>query len=129
MYKLKALVLMAMSSTVLVACGGGSDSSGSSPSPQETIYELSFRHLPNCQVDEATKTIILKPLNGISTRVSEECKVKIAALNGGLTFSLQSIGVLPSGRLMVRFKGESKYMDQLNAMLATDVPYTVVFRP
>lgn len=105
----------------LSACGGGdSDSSGSYNQSQVSFYETSFRHLPDCTIDRALKTIHIPPLSPRSS-LAKECKVKLPELNGGLTFSLDC-----RFGSKVEIRGERRHIDALKKMVETGKPYTVI---
>lgn len=118
---------------LLSACGGSSDSSGSGQnnSSSEDIYEIRFRSLPNCVVDETNKIIYAAKndgptspiaVPGIPNRITEECKVKRSNINGGLTFSLKCLSV---GSTFISVYAEKSHMTALQEMLRTGKPYQV----
>lgn len=141
---MKRLMMLSMLglSVTLAACGGGeSDSSGSttSSSRSASAYEFNFASLPNCTIDESNKIIYAnRPISTISSdaakvnagldgfnssrTVPTACKVKIAGVNNGLTFSL-TCPFLQDGSIAV--EAEKSGMDSVKQMLQTGKPYYV----
>lgn len=83
----KLLSVMLLGATVgLTACGGDSDSSGSS---NNEIIPAKFQGLPNCVVDEDSFEINQKHfIINESNNDSPTCLAKVPNLNNGRTFAL-----------------------------------------